>query len=208
MFKTIIVGIDGREGGRDALALAAALQRPFASDLIAVHAFPLDYYLGRGADGEYEQVIQDRAQKLARDEVERSGVAARPFVVADGSPGRALHNAAEAHDGDLIVVGSAHRGRVGRVLAGDVTAGTLHGAPCPSWSRGAATARTPRAEDDRVGFDGSRESRAALELARGIAKAVGARLRIIDVVVPPDADGPFPPTDPTGPSTRTPARGG
>ena len=193
MFKTIIVGIDGREGGRDALALAAALQRQFASDLIAVHAFPLDHYLGRGADGEYEQVIQDRAQKLARDEVERSGVAARPFVVADGSPGRALHNTAEAHDGDLIVVGSAHRGRVGRVLAGDVTAGTLHGAPCPVLvaPRGhSANARELRTIG--VGFDGSRESRAALELAHGIAKAVGARLRIIDVVVPPDADGPFP----------------
>ena len=42
MFKTIIVGVDGREGGRDALALAASLQRVFASELIAVHAFPLD----------------------------------------------------------------------------------------------------------------------------------------------------------------------
>ena len=164
MFKTIIVGVDGREGGRDALALAASLQREFASELIAVHAFHLAHYLGRGADGEYEQVIQDRARKLARDEVERSGVAARPFVVADGSPGRALHYAAASHDGDLIVVGSAHRGRVGRVLAGDVTAGTLHGAPCPVLvaPRGhSASAREARTIG--VGVDGSRESRAALE---------------------------------------------
>ena len=191
MFKTIIVGVDGRQGGRDALALAAALQRVFASDIVAVHAFPLDYYLGRGAAGEYEQVVHDRAVTVARDELERAAVSAHPFVVADGSPGRALHSAATAHDADLIVVGSAHRGPVGRVLAGDVTAGTLHGAPCP-------VLIAPRGHGEHggelstigVGFDGSPESRAALELAHRIAEAVGARLRVICVVVPPDSGGP------------------
>jgi nucleotide-binding universal stress UspA family protein len=193
MFKTIIVGVDGREGGQDALALAASLQRVFASDLVAVHAFPLDYYRGRGADVAYEKILNDRAQRLARDEVERSGVSASPFAVADGSPGRALHRAATARDAELIVVGSAHRGRVGRVLAGDVTAGTLHGAPCP-------VLVAPRGHGEHggelrtigVGFDGSPESRAALELAHQLATAVGARLRVIDVVVPPDPGGPFP----------------
>ena len=193
MFKTIIVGVDGREGGQDALALAASLQHVFASDLVAVHAFGLDYYRGRGADVEHENVLQERAQKLVTDEVERSGVSASPFVVADGSPGRALHRAAVAHDADLIVVGSAHRGRVGRVLAGDVTAGTLHGAPCP-------VLVAPRAHGEHggelrtigVGFDGSPESQTALEFAHRIAEAVGACLRVIDVVVPADPGGPFP----------------
>jgi nucleotide-binding universal stress UspA family protein len=193
MFKTIVVGIDGRQGGQDALALAALLQRVFASDLVAVHAFALDYVRGRGADVEYEKVLHDRAQRLATDEVERSGVSARAFVVADGSPGRALHRAATTRDADLIVVGSAHRGRVGRVLAGDVTAGTLHGAPCP-------VLVAPRGHGEHggalrtigVGFDGSPESRAALQFAHQIAEAVGARLRVIDVVVPPDPGGPFP----------------
>ena len=193
MFKTIIVGVDGREGGRDALALAASLQPVFASDIVAVHAFPLDYYLGRGADGEYEQVIHERAVKLATDEIERTGVPARAFVVADGSPGRALHRAATAHGADLIVVGSAHRGRVGRVLAGDVTAGTLHDAPCP-------VLVAPRGYGEHggelrtigVGFDGSPESRSALALAHEIAKAVGASLRVIDVIAPSDRGGPYP----------------
>ena len=193
MFKTIIVGIDGREGGRDALALAESLQRVLGSDLVAVHAFPLDNYLGRGADGEYEKVIHDRAVELARQEVERAAVSARPFVVADGSPGRALHRAAIAHGADLIVVGSAHRGRVGRVLAGDVAAGTLHGAPCP-------VLVAPRGYGEHggelrtigVGFDGSPESQTALEFAHRIAEALGARLRVIDVVVAPDPGGPSP----------------
>jgi nucleotide-binding universal stress UspA family protein len=193
MFKTVIVGVDGREGGRDALALAASLQRIFASDVIAVHAFPLDLYLGRGADGEYDDAIHERATKTVTDEVTRAGVTAHAVTVADGSPGRALQHAAIGHGGDLIVVGSAHHGRVGRVLAGDVTAGTLHGAPC-------AVLVAPHGHAEHggelrtigVGFDGSPESRAALELAHGIARAVGARLRVIDVVVPPDPGGPFP----------------
>lgn len=193
MFKTIVVGIDGRQGGQDALALAASLQRVFAGELVAVHAFALDYYRGRGADVEHEEVLHDRAQRLTREEIERSGVSARAFVIADGSPGRALHRAATNRDADLIVVGSAHRGRVGRVLAGDVTTATLHGAPCP-----VLVAPRGHGEHDGelrtigVGFDGSPESRAALEFAHQIAVAVGARLRVIDVVVPPDPGGPFP----------------
>jgi len=191
MFKTIIVGVDGREGGRDALTLAASLQRVLGGDLVALHAFPLDHYLGRGADGAYEKVVHDRAVGVARDEVERAGVSARAYVVADGSPGRALHRAATTHDADLIVVGSAHRGRVGRVLAGDVSVGTLHGAPCPALV-------APRGYGEHggevrtigVGFDGSPESRAALEFAHRIAEAVGAHLRVICVVVPPDPGGP------------------
>jgi nucleotide-binding universal stress UspA family protein len=158
-----------------------------------VHAFPLDFYLGRGADRDYDDVIHERATKTVTDEVARAGVAAHAVTVADGSPGRALHHAAIGHRGDLIVVGSARHGRVGRVLAGDVTAGTLHGAPCA-----VLVAPHGHAENGRelrtvgVGFDGSPESRAALELAHGIAQAVGARLRVIDVIVPPDPGGPFP----------------
>jgi nucleotide-binding universal stress UspA family protein len=41
-----------------------------------------------------------------------------------------------------------------------------------------------------VGFDGSPESRTALELAHRMAEAGGARLRLICVVVPPDPGGP------------------
>jgi nucleotide-binding universal stress UspA family protein len=73
-----------------------------------------------------------------------------------------------------------------------VTAGTLHGAPCP-------VLVAPRGHLDHVrelrtigvGFDGSPESRAALKLAHAIAEAADAGLHVIDVVVPPDADGPL-----------------
>ena len=78
------------------------------------------------------------------------------------------------------------------MLAGDVTAGTLHSSPCPVVVAPAGYAqRVGRLETIGVGYDGSPESRAALNLARTVAEAAGARLRIIDVVKAPGHDGPF-----------------
>jgi nucleotide-binding universal stress UspA family protein len=191
MFSTIVVGVDAREGGRDALALAAMLGRTFEGDLVAVHAYPCDYFISRGTNA-FEAVMHDAAQETLDTELDRAGVVADAIAMPDGSPGRALHRVAARRDADLIVVGSAHRGRIGRVLAGDVTAGTLHGAPCPVLVAPAGYAqRDGELETIGVGYDGSPESQAALDLAREIAEAAGARLRIIDVVVPPDPGGPF-----------------
>jgi nucleotide-binding universal stress UspA family protein len=98
--------------------------------------------------------------------------------------------AAKWHDSDLIAVGSDHRGPIGRVLAGDVTAGTLHGAHCP-------VVVAPRRYAEHggeiatigVGYDGSVESHAAARLARDLAGAIGARLRAIFVLEPPVPGG-------------------
>ncbi len=192
MFNKIVVGVDAREGGRDALALAELLARACGGELIAVHAYPYDYYVSRGASSDFEGIMHGTAEETLGTELERAGVAARPIAVPDSSPGRALHLAAARHEADLIVVGSAHRGRIGRVLAGDVTAGTLHGAPCPVL----VAPRGYREEGGElrtigVGYDGSPEARAALDLAHQLAKAAGARLRVIDVVVSAEPGGPF-----------------
>jgi nucleotide-binding universal stress UspA family protein len=192
MFTKIIVGVDAREGGRDALALAAALGRLSGAELVALHAYPYDYYISRGASSDFEAAMHRAAMETLEGELDRAGVGARALAVPDGSPGRALHLAAERADADLIVVGSAHRGPIGRVLAGDVAAGTLHSSPCPVVVAPAGYARRGgRLETIGVGYDGSPESRAALDLARDLAEAADARLRIIDVVVAPGMDGLF-----------------
>jgi nucleotide-binding universal stress UspA family protein len=166
MFSTIVVGVDGREGGRDALALAERLARTFDGELIAVHAYPYDHYVSRGASADFDGVMREVAAETLTTELQRAGVTAEPIATADSSPGRSLHRVAELRDADLIVVGSAHRGRIGRVLAGDVTAGTLHGAPCPVLvaPRGSAQ-HGGDLQTIGVGYDGSHEAQAALELA-------------------------------------------
>ena len=42
MFKTIVVGVDGRDGGRDALALAGRLALLAGGELLAVRVLPFD----------------------------------------------------------------------------------------------------------------------------------------------------------------------
>ncbi len=193
MFETIVVGVDGREGGRDALQLAAALGRPFASRLVAVHAYSVAVFGGDvGIPATLEVEARDAALDTLDGELARAEVRATPEVVPDGSPGRALQLAATRHRADLIVVGSAHRGRLGRVFAGDVSVGTLHGAPCPVLVAPSGFARRPASFGTiGVAFDGSIEARAAAELARDVAVATGARLRVIAVVAPADPGGPF-----------------
>jgi nucleotide-binding universal stress UspA family protein len=99
---------------------------------------------------------------------------------------RSLHEIAEETNADLIVVGSTHRGRIGRVVAGSVGVALLHGAPC-------AVAIAPRGYRERaheirtiaVGFDGSAESGLALMAASELAAATGATLNLISVAEPP-----------------------
>jgi len=184
MFATIIAGVDARPEGRDALALAAQLSETFGGRLLAVHAYPYDYFVSRGADEAFESAMHRAAEETLEAELEGAGVAAQAIATPDDSPGRALHRIAERERADLIVVGSAHRGPVGRVLAENVTTSTLHKAPYP-------VLVAPRehavlgGELRTVGvaFDGSPESRAALELARALAEAAGAEMRVIDVIV-------------------------
>jgi nucleotide-binding universal stress UspA family protein len=185
VFNKIIVGVDGREGGRDALALAARLARLFGGDLVAVHAYPHDLFSHRGTTPDLESIVHANAEDVIAGELERVGVKAHTVALPDASPGRALHLAAKRHHSDLIVVGSAHHGPIGRVLAGDVTMGTLHGAQCP-------VVVAPRDYAERgaevqaigVAYDGSPEARAAVELARAIAAAANASLRVIRVLEP------------------------
>jgi nucleotide-binding universal stress UspA family protein len=191
VFNKIIVGVDGREGGRDALALAARLGSLFDGELVAVHAYPYDLFVSRSTTPEFETIMHGEAQDMLMDELERADVHAHAAAMPDGSAGRALHVAAKRHRGDLIVVGSAHRGPIGRVLAGDVTMGTLHGAECPVIvaPRGYA-GRGGELRTIGVAFDGSPEGRAAAELARALATAAGARLKVIRVLEPTPPGGP------------------
>jgi nucleotide-binding universal stress UspA family protein len=192
MFDTIIVGVDGREGGRDALALAGLLQRKFDSALVAVVAYPYDPFPSRASSRAFDTIVARDATQAVHDEVRAAGVHARAIAVPDGSPARALHHVAESEHADLIVVGSDRQGPVGRVLAGDVTSGALYGAPCP-------VAVAPRGLASRnevlrrvgVGYDGTPEAKQALELARAVSVASDAILELVCVVPPPVPLGPW-----------------
>jgi nucleotide-binding universal stress UspA family protein len=186
MFQKTIVGVDDREGGRDALALAGRLNAFTDGELIAVRAYPHEARPSRASVGGFEEDMRNDAKEELERIVTESAVEARRMIVGDTSPARALHQLAEEEHADMIVVGSTHRGQVGRVLVGGVTAGVLHHAPCPvAVAPLGYAARAVQPSVIGVGYDASDESRQALRLAGDLAKASGAQVRILSAVATP-----------------------
>ena len=133
-----------------------------------------------------------RVEGWAPDKTEQFEVAAasaggEPVTVPSTSAARGLQDLAEKIDADLIVVGSASHGPIGRVLAGNTGLSLLHGSPCsvavvPS---GFGVAKVTGVREVTVGFDGTSESTAALHEAADLARGAGAALRVVTVAEPP-----------------------
>lgn len=162
-----------------------------------IHAYP--HQPATSAEAKpWAEILNEGASRLLQRTARTVGVAAQLHTVPDRSPARALQAAAEELQADLIVVGSSHHGPVGRLLAGSVARGVLSGAPCP-------VAVAPRDDEATrlttigVGFDDSPEARIALRVAAAVAKAAGARLRVVRVVsLPVEALAPmYPPASAT-----------
>jgi nucleotide-binding universal stress UspA family protein len=128
----ILIGVDGSERSEDALAFGRSLALAADAPVILAMAHRLEP-LRPGAEEHEAFLRQDAERTLARLAVELedvSDVALRPLV-ANTSPAHALQATAEAEQAGIIVVGSSHTGRLGRVLPGSTAERLLHGAPCP-----------------------------------------------------------------------------
>ena len=207
MFKRIVVGVDGREGGRDALALTAVLQGVAGGEIVAVHVYTYDRTVPLSDARAVETVLQEDLLTKLETELRAVGVSARAVVARDLAVARALHATAERQEADLIVVGSCHRAGADRVLAGDDALNTLHGAPC-------AVAVAPQGYTERahelkligVGYDGSPESHRALDLACRLAEQANAYVRATMVVQPASSFWPTTTRYPGWPPTQASAR--
>lgn len=190
----IIVGIDRSRGAEDALAFAAALAKVTGASLRLACAFP---YEPRGAlNAAYEELLLSDARGVLDAARERLADPDVPtHAIADLSPARALQHLAIQTGAALVVVGSTHRGRLGRVLPGATGERLLHGAPC-------SVAVVPHGWEDTAfrtvgaGFDCSPEAEAAVHGAHAVARRTGAVLRVMHVhdttefAAPPIVAGP------------------
>ncbi len=182
MFKDVLVGVDGRPNGRDALALASRLVDPDGRLTLAhVHSGELHpvHAVTPGL------LAEEHDASMAMLERERAAVDvdAELLSIVALSPGRGLHQRAEELGADLIVVGSCGRGTFGRAMLGDDTRTALNGAPSA-----VAVAVHGYAEHPRpiatigVGYNDTPESEAALALARELALPTRAEVRALEVV--------------------------
>lgn len=185
MLGKIIVGYDGSPEARDALALGRQLAALTRGGLILAAVLPVKEE-AIGLEG-YEAALADDSERLfatVLDELSELEVETR--VTGGEPPAEALQSLAETEGADAIVLGSTHHGPLGRIYPGSIAERLLHGAPC-------AVAVAPRGfasqPDDELrvfcaAFDGSPESRAALEVAAGLAEAAEATLRVVAVHEP------------------------
>ncbi len=185
MFKNVLVGVDGRPGGRDAIVLARHLSDP---DTKLTLAFVR-------TDAAAEDVAG--SQEILERESAATGTDAELVDLVSYGPGRALHEQAELQGADLLVVGSCSRGALGRAMLGDDTRAALDGAPCAVAiaARGYAEQNSAIREIG-VAYDGSSGSVTALEAARQLGASTGAKIRALEVVSLPLAAyaGPMAPT--------------
>jgi nucleotide-binding universal stress UspA family protein len=181
MFSNVLVGVDGRKGGRDAMALARLLAEPGSSVTLA-HVY------GGPAAGMHVAALSDpfradASEMLLADALKRAGRRCETVSVHGSSVGRGLHLLGEERKTDLLVVGSCHRGMLGRAFLGDDTRRALNGAPCAvAIAPSGYSSLAPRLSRIGVGCDGSPESAQALHVARALAAGHNATVKALAVV--------------------------
>jgi nucleotide-binding universal stress UspA family protein len=182
------IGVDASERSEDAIAFGRRLADVAGATIVVSNAYPYSDTPSRASNATYREVLRDDALGTAqrmRDQLDRvSGGETTIAVVAEPSPAKALHRMAEAERAALVIVGSSHTGRVGRVFPGSTAERLLHGSPC-------AVAVVPmdyrtHANDAirRIGvaYNDTDESRAAVAAAVALARALQAELVVIGIV--------------------------
>jgi nucleotide-binding universal stress UspA family protein len=181
----VVAGYDGRDESRDALALARLLVPALGAQLqvvaVLVHA-PLE------VEGPvYGRLVDDETERLQGEIREQLGEQpARTLVVPAASGAGALHEVAEREHASLIVLGSTHRGALGRVLPGSVGERLLAAGPCAVAvaPRGFAGRAAPALGTLGVAWSEGPESERALAFAVELAERAGSALRLLSVVEP------------------------
>lgn len=185
MFKNVIAGVDGGEGGRDAVALAGELLDQEGRMTLA-YVYPREPHRWRGPSATYRVDERQHGQELLEKARAQPQIEAHIRTWGSPSVGRGLHELAGAIGADLLVIGSSRRGRAGRVLIGDDTRAVLSGAPCAvAIAPGGNAARPPVMGEIGVGYDGSPESRHALRVAKELTRAHGTKLSAFQAVSVP-----------------------
>jgi nucleotide-binding universal stress UspA family protein len=169
----IVVGVERSDRSRDALALARTLARTLHTRLILVA-------VRSGAMApEAEAALEWVAGPMG-------GVVAESRVVACNSVPRGLQQVADGESALAIVVGSSHRGPLGRIAPGSVAERLLHGASCPVAvaPRGYSSHAFAGIQRVGVGYTTGPEGGEALSAAVGVAARTGASLHLLSVVEP------------------------
>jgi nucleotide-binding universal stress UspA family protein len=133
MVPPIVIGAHPKRHEPEPIELGLMIARLTHAPIDVVSTFWFDATPQRSAPDEYSQILRDDV----RQALERAiGDPARVFGelrvhVMSGSAPHAVHETASRLGAGIIVVGSTHRGVVGRIALGNTTDRVLNRAPCP-----------------------------------------------------------------------------
>ncbi|MBS1886409.1 MAG: universal stress protein [Actinobacteria bacterium] len=188
--RRVLLGYDGSAGAADAIELCRTIA-PQGAEVIAADVLPFP-----GAPSETFRLLTGSDFPLPADHFEPvlarlPGRRVDTLTYAGDSPARVFEEIVSEVAIDLIVVGSPHRGAIGRALHGSVAEALLHGSPVPvaTAPRGYASRAHEGLRTIAVAYDGGAEARAALAYAEAIAGAAGGRLKVLTVARPTDPVG-------------------
>ena len=187
MAGTIVIGFDGSDCGEDALALGLVLCRATGASPVVAVVYPEQYPIGVGrVDAEWVAYLEERAEELLQRarRVLGDGVAADYRTVSAASESRGLHELAEREQAEVVVVGSTHRGPLGRTYPGSTGDRLLQGSawPVAVAPRGLREDPPPALRTIAVAFLDTPEAHEALDFAAALAQRSGARLRLLSVL--------------------------
>jgi nucleotide-binding universal stress UspA family protein len=127
MFKTIMLALDGSEGSKRAIPIAAELAKRDGAKLVIAHVDERTVGKGGGDIHPDEDQIQADIRKQA-EELSGQGIetSVRMADVMVGGPGHAIADIADEEGADLIVAGTRGHSAVTGLLLGSVTHRLLH----------------------------------------------------------------------------------
>ena len=131
MFHNIVVGCDDSPQSLDAVALAEDVAGAGGAQLLLTHVYP-DQPTWYGSRRSVARARRDKVRAIFSEALEAlpESVSAETLALGSSSAARGLHELAATERADLVVLGSTHRGPLGRVLPGSVGELILTGAPC------------------------------------------------------------------------------
>ena|SRR5215208_1195176 len=119
----IVVGFDGSARSRDALRLGSAFGHLMGAELVVATVLDAPLEFDTAASGYFAAVLEG-----ARAELPDGDFSTRQVRGVSAPAG--LRDVAASEEAGLIVIGSTHRGALGRMVPGGVGERLLSQAPC------------------------------------------------------------------------------
>jgi nucleotide-binding universal stress UspA family protein len=127
VFRTIVLALDGSDGSRRAIPIAAELAKRDNARLVLVHV--VEWIAAKGSapfhvdEDEIRAEVEKQAEELSAQGIDTDVKVADVHI---GGPAHPIAEIAKQEDADLIVVGTRGHAAATGILVGGVTQRLLH----------------------------------------------------------------------------------